>query len=152
MWLDNLKPWPLSNLFIKYPKAKFDLFHIGYPFQEEILALAKHFTSVYVDMCWAWIIDWHASLRFLKQYLTAAPANKLFAFGGDYGTPEPVYGHLRLARDGIARALSELVEENYFTKDEAIAIAHRILHDNAAVTFKVDAKMAALKQAQSQPS
>jgi hypothetical protein len=92
----------------------------------------------------AWIIDPAASRRFLQQFLATVPANKLFAFGGDYRYAEPVYGHLRIARDGIARALSEFVEDEYFTKDEAIAVAHRILHDNAAVFFRVDTKVEAL--------
>lgn len=152
MQLDNLNPRLLTNLLIAYPKAKFALFHIGYPYQEEMLAIAKHFSNVYLDMCWSWILDHLAARRFLKQFLTTVPASKLFAFGGDYPNAEPVYGHLRMARDGIARVLSELVEEEWFTADEAIAVAQRILHDNAAVVFKVDAKMAALRAAQTQPA
>lgn len=148
MRLENLNPDQLSNLFRQYPRAKFDVFHIGYPYHDELVALAKQYANVYVDMCWAWIIDPQASRQFLKQCLTAVPANKIFAFGGDYRYAEPVYGHLRLARDGIARCLSELVEEEYFSRDEAIAIAHRILHDNQAVVFRVDAKQEALRRAQ----
>lgn len=148
MNLENLNPRLLNNLFRQYPKARFDIFHIGYPYQEELIALAKQYTNVCVDMCWAWIIDPQASRQFLKQFLTAVPANKLFAFGGDYKYAEPVYGHLRIARDGIARCLSELVDEEYFTRDQAICVAHRILHDNAAVFFRVDAKTESLRQAQ----
>jgi len=103
---------------------------------------------VYVDMCWAWIIDPIASRHFLKRCLTAVPASKIFAFGGDYMYAEPVYGHLRLARHGIARCLSELVEEEFFTRDQAIAVAHRILHDNAAIVFRVDEKQEILRRAQ----
>ena len=82
-------------------------------------------------MCWAWVIDAAASRQFLRQFLTAAPANKLFAFGGDYIVAEPVYGHLRIARDNITRVLSELVDEGYFKVEEAVAIARRILRENA---------------------
>lgn len=127
----DIRARDLTNLFIEFPEAKFSLFHIGYPYQDEVLALAKHFTNVYVDMCWAWVIDPAASRQFLRQFLTAAPANKLFAFGGDYIVAEPVYGHLRIARDNITRVLSEMVDEGYFKVAEAIAIARRILRENA---------------------
>jgi predicted TIM-barrel fold metal-dependent hydrolase len=145
---DLLRPDPLAGLLRRHPKARFSLLHIAYPWQEDLLALAKHFRNVHVDMCWAWILDPQAARRFLKQFLTAVPANKLFGFGGDYGIADPVYGHLLIARQGIARGLSELVEEQYFGRDEAVAMAHRILHDNAAVFFRVDQKSDALARAQ----
>jgi len=142
----HIQPTRLTNLFVQYPEARFDLFHIGYPYQEEVLALAKHFANVYVDMCWAWIIDPRASVRFLEQFVTAVPSNKLFGFGGDYVVAEPVYGHLRIARDGIARALSELVEEDYLTTPEALAIARRILRENALEVFRVEEKRARVRE------
>lgn len=131
----DIRAADLTNLFIQYPEAKFSLFHIGYPYQDEVVALAKHFTNVYVDLCWAWVIDPPATRQFLRQCLTAVPANKLFAFGGDYILAEPVYGHLRIARDNITRVLSEMVEEGYFAVDEAIEIANRILRQNAIEVF-----------------
>jgi predicted TIM-barrel fold metal-dependent hydrolase len=147
MDLRHVQPARLTNLFVQYPAARFDLFHIGYPYQEEVLALAKHFANVYVDMCWAWIIDPQASGRFLKQFVTAVPSNKLFAFGGDYRVAEPVYGHLRIARDGITRALTELVDEDYLTSSEAVAIARRILRENAMQVFRVEEKRGRAREA-----
>lgn len=140
MDLDHIHPARLTNLFIKYPKARFDLFHISYPYQEELLALAKHFTNVYVDMCWAWIIDPLASRRFLKQFIAAVPASKLFAFGGDYIIAEPIYGHLRIARDQIALGLTELFDEGYLSVPQAVDIAGRILRQNAIEVFHIDQK------------
>ncbi len=135
MVMEEIRAAHLVNLFMQYPEAKFDLFHIAYPDTSEAVALAKHFTNVYVDMCWAWIIDLAAARQFLRQFLTAVPANKLFAFGGDFTVAEPVYGHLRLARDGIARVLSEFVEEGYLNINDAIEIAQRILRENALEVF-----------------
>jgi len=135
MDLNHCRARDLLNLFIDYPQARFDLFHMGYPYQEEVLALAKQFSNVYVDLCWAWIMDPQASRRFFKQFLTAVPANKLFGFGGDYWMAEPVYGHLKLARAGIAQALSEMVEEEYFSVDQALEIAQRVLRVNAWEVF-----------------
>jgi uncharacterized protein len=119
----------------RHPEAKFVLMHIAYPYQDQIIAMAKHYANVYVDMCWAWIINPAASVRFVKEFLMAAPANKLLGFGGDYIPVEPVYGHARIARRGIAQALSELVTEGWLTEDEAVPLVHRILHDNAQALF-----------------
>jgi predicted TIM-barrel fold metal-dependent hydrolase len=81
-----------------FPETKFVLMHIAYPYQDEAISLAKHYTNAFVDLCWAWIINPAASVRLVKEFVLAAPANKLFTFGGDYLFPECVYGHAKIAR------------------------------------------------------
>lgn len=127
----------LCYLFQQFPKTKFVPMHIGYPYQDEFIALAKHYPNVYIDMCWAWIISPLASVRFLKEFLLTAPASKLFTFGGDYAIVEVVYGHSRMARQGIAQALSELVEEKWLSMTDALNIVPRIMHDNAYEVFRI---------------
>jgi predicted TIM-barrel fold metal-dependent hydrolase len=125
----------LCPLLQDFPDTKFVLMHIGYPYQDEFIALAKHYTNAYIDMCWAWIINPAASVRFLKEFLLAAPASKLFPFGGDYITVETVYGHSRVARMGITQALSELVEEGWLALEETPPLIERILNGNAHEVF-----------------
>jgi predicted TIM-barrel fold metal-dependent hydrolase len=125
----------LCTLLKDFPDTPFVLMHIGYPYQDEFVALAKHYRNAYIDMCWAWIINPAASVRFLKEFLLAAPANKLFAFGGDYIAVENVHGHSVLARRGIAQALSELVAEGWIGKDDVRSIATRIMRGNALELF-----------------
>ena len=92
------------------PDARFVFMHICYPYYEELIAVAKHWTNAFVDMCWSWIINPIAAKDFLKKYLVTAPANKILTFGGDYLYVEQVLGHAVIARQGIALALCELVE------------------------------------------
>lgn len=132
-----------AELLLRYPQARFVLMHIGYPYQDEFVALAKHFPGAYIDLCWAWIISPGASVRFLKEALTTAPASKLFAFGGDYYTLEPVVGHARIARQGVTQALSELVEEGWLGERDALDAASRILRDNAHEVFRIADRLAA---------
>jgi hypothetical protein len=40
-----------------------------------------------------------------------------------------------MAREGVARVLSEKVETGYLSEEEAMQIAQLILHDNAARLF-----------------
>lgn len=129
------------------PDTQFVFMHIGYPYYEEMLAVAKHYTNAFVDMCWAWIINPVGSQDFLKKFLLTAPANKLFPFGGDYIPVEPVVGHAGLARRGIVLALNDLVREGWMKADDALALVEPLMRGNATRFFRLSAKLAALRQA-----
>jgi uncharacterized protein len=133
--LANANPLHLANLFIEYREAKFDLFHGGYPYLGEALALAKNFPNVYLDLCWLHIISPTAGARMLHEAIETVPANKIFAFGGDFIIPEGAYGHSVLARQVVSRVLTEKVEEGYLGEAEAVRLAARMLRDNAAALF-----------------
>lgn len=139
----------LANLFRQYPKARFDIFHIGYPEGTDLIALTKHFANVYANLCWAWVIDPEASLAFTRQALAALPLNKLLGFGGDYGFADMVYGHSRIARDGIALVLTEAVRQGRLTRSDARFAVRRWLRDNAMELYRIEKRRAA--QAKGQP-
>ncbi|MBI5093518.1 MAG: amidohydrolase family protein [Candidatus Hydrogenedentes bacterium] len=124
-------PGDMCELLQAHPAAKFVMMHITYPYQDEAIAIAKHYPNAYVDMCWAWIINPAASVRLVKEYLMAAPANKLFTFGGDYTPVELVPGHARIARKGLAQALSELVDEDWLDARDVPALVERLMRGNA---------------------
>ena len=130
----------LCPILKDFPDTRFVLMHIGYPYQDEFIALAKHYTNAYVDLCWSWIINPVASVRFLKELLLCAPASKVFTFGGDYSCVELVYGHSRIARQGITGALSELVEEGWMDRDEALNVIEPIMRGNAYEVFNIESK------------
>ncbi|MCE9614392.1 MAG: amidohydrolase [Lentisphaerae bacterium] len=125
----------LCDLLRLHPQTPFVIMHIAYPYQDEAIALAKHYANAYVDLCWAWIINPAASVRFVKEFLMAAPANKLLTFGGDYMPVELVPGHAEMARRGLAQALSELIEEGWLPESEAPALVARLTSGNALELF-----------------
>ena len=116
---------------------KFVFLHASYPYMNEMISLVKHHSNARVDMTWDWILDFYASKEFLKKYLTTAPINKIFTFGGDYITVEQVVGHAYMARLGISQVLSELVNEEYFTEKEAFEVAEKIMYTNAKEFYKL---------------
>ena len=134
----NSDPTRLSNLFLDYPDIKFDIFHIGYPYQQSLSALAKNFRNVFIDFSWAQIISPTASINALVEYLDAVPANKIFGFGGDYVFVDGIYGHQYIARENVARALAFKVQQGDFDLDRAKQLAKMILHDNPAAVFNLD--------------
>jgi predicted TIM-barrel fold metal-dependent hydrolase len=135
----------LCALLAAHPHTPFVIMHITYPYQDEAIAIAKHYPNAYVDLCWAWIINPLAGVRFVKEFLMAAPANKLFTFGGDYLPVEMVPGHARIARRGLAQALSELVEEGWVAAAAVPALVERLMRGNAHELFDYKGTLAAWK-------
>ncbi|MCU0959687.1 MAG: amidohydrolase [Pirellulaceae bacterium] len=142
MPLDRLRrnPGSAAELCGRAPQSRFVFMHIGYPYYEEMIALAKQYTNAYIDMCWSWIINPVASKDFLKKFLVCAPSNKILPFGGDYIPVEPVVGHAWMARQGIALALSELVEERWMSLADALDLVDPIMHGNARRLFRLEEK------------
>jgi len=127
----------LCPLLADFPGVSFVLMHIGYPYQDEYIALAKHYRNVTVDLCWAWIINPAACVRFVKELLLAAPSNKLLSFGGDYANVENVVGHAAVARRGLGRALSELVSEGWLGERDALDLVEPLMRGNARALFPI---------------
>ncbi|MCX8036232.1 MAG: amidohydrolase [Candidatus Sumerlaeia bacterium] len=140
-------PASVCEVVRRAPATRFVLMHICWPFYEDMIALAKHYSNVILDMCWAWIMGPATSTEFLKHYLMSAPANKILTFGGDYRPVEPVVGHAAIARRGIARALAELVDEGWLTVDGALELVEPIMCGNGRRIFKLEEKKAACRTA-----
>ncbi len=138
-YVENTKPTLLTNLFHRYPRAKFDLLHIGYPYQQELAVLAKLFPNVYADFTWAHIISPTGSRRTLDEYLETVPVNKILGFGGDYRYPELTYAHARIARRNVAQVLAGKVEARLFNEEQAVEIGRMLLRENAVNLFGVGA-------------
>ena len=138
--IKNSRAGLMTNLFLKHPKTRFDIFHISWPYTEELTAICKNFPNVYIDFCWAWIFNPPAARRYLADMLETVPLSKIHGFGGDFHCVEGTYGHSVIARREIARVLAEKVEAGRFTEDFAIRAAQRILRENALENFRIEEK------------
>ncbi len=133
----NTNPALLTNLFLEYRGARFDLFHAGYPYARECGVLAKYFPNVWADLAWVHIISAAGTRQILADWLDLVPANKIIGFGGDVRHVELVYGHLYEARRNIAEVLAERVVRGDDTEEEALRIAQFLLHDSPVEAFKL---------------
>jgi len=138
-------PGDMCDLLMAHPDVRFVFFHTTYPYQDEAIAIAKQFTNAWVDMCWAWIINPVAAERFLREFLAAAPANKVLCFGGDYCPVELTVGHARIARRGIARVLASMMEAGEVSESEMPELAERLLRGNALELFPVNDRRGAAR-------
>lgn len=140
MPVDRIKSGNLCALLARYPDARFVLMHIAYPYSHELIALAKHYPNVYADLCWAWSIDPFSAADFVRRFVHAVPANKLFAFGGDTSWPGAAYAYAVQARTWLTRALEAEVMEGLLSEADAMAFARRIMRENQYDCFRVEEK------------
>lgn len=146
MPVDRIPAGHLSPLLARYPQARFVLMHIAYPYSDELVALAKHYPNVYADLCWAWSIDPYSASDFVRRFIHAVPANKLFIFGGDTGWPTAAVAYAHQARHWLTRTLQAEVNEGLLNEEEAIALASRFMRENQYTCFNVAKKKHTLLQ------
>ncbi len=147
MPVERIKPGHLCGLLQRYPQARFVLMHIAYPYQEELIAIAKHYPNVYVDMCWAWSINPYAATDFVRRLIHAVPINKLFVFGGDTGWPNAAVAYARQSRAGLTRALQAEIDAGDLRESQAIALATRLMRGNQQDCFDLEGTRAAIHTA-----
>jgi predicted TIM-barrel fold metal-dependent hydrolase len=126
-----------AYLCTEHPETNFVFMHMFYPYQHEALALAKQYPNAYIDMCWSWMLNPEAAVQFIKQAITSVPIHKILVFGGDVSYIELLPGHVDIARQGIAKALSELIEEKWLTENELPAIIDQLFTGNAKHLFGI---------------
>ena len=65
------------------------------------------------------------------------PHSKVHGFGGDYGALEFACGHLSVARDNIAAALAEMVDDGWMGLNDARQVAADWLFNNPNEFFNL---------------
>lgn len=139
-WEDfrRLNPIHIIPLVMRHPKTRFDVFHLGYPWVRETLMLGKGFPNVWLNLCWTHIISQKFAEEALSEAVELVPANKILAFGADYELPvEKVYGHLIMAREDIARALSPKIESGQMSFKQAVSVVQKWLKDNPKELYQL---------------
>ena len=126
----NSNPTLLTDVILKYKKAKFDLFHTGYPFADELICMVKTSKNCYFNMCWMSTISRLLYKNILNLAIEMLPSNKIFGFGGDNVRIEGSYAAIKIARETIAEVLCSRIKEGYFDFRQAIEFAERILAKN----------------------
>jgi predicted TIM-barrel fold metal-dependent hydrolase len=138
-WRDfrELHPAHLLYAFDNYPRTRFDVYHVGYPYVRDAILLGKTRANVWLNLCWTYIISPHFAKDALSEILEMVPLHKIIGFGGDYFIPEKVYGHLAMARNVIAEVLAAKIAAGWFTTEEAVDIARMMLYENPKALYRL---------------
>ena len=147
MPVERIKAGHLCSLLQRYPDARFVLMHIAYPYNDELVAIAKHYPNVYVDMCWAWSINPYAAAEFVRRLIHAVPINKLFVFGGDTSWPNASVAYATQARAWLTRALQAEINDGDLRESQAIALATRLMCGNQQDCFDLEGTRTAIHAA-----
>jgi predicted TIM-barrel fold metal-dependent hydrolase len=135
----TLDPLHMIPILQRHPNARFDIYHVGYPWMREALMLGKGFPNVWLNFCWTHIISQRFATDALDEAIDLIPMNKLLAFGGDYGVPiEKVYGHLVMAREDVARVLARRIERGQVTEDQALGLARKWFRENPVSLYRLE--------------
>jgi len=129
-------PFQLINLFTEFTKTKFIIFHGSYPFTGEMVSLVKGFPNVYLDMCWPPWLLYNNFQKYLSEWLSVIPCNKI-VLGGDTECIERLYSAFSVAKGCIAEVLYDYIERDIYSKNMALNVAKKILRENAKEIYRV---------------
>jgi len=133
--LRNSDPLLLLNLVKKFPDLTFDLFHMGYPYERELITLAKTNTNVNIDLCWVHFLSPYAVRAAFSEMLDVVPYTKILGFGGDFLFYDGVPGHLSMAKENICAVLADKVARREMTEDFAAEVLRGVFRENALKVF-----------------
>ena len=128
----------MIDLVQRHPTVRFDLYHLGMPAVRDTIFIAKNFPNAYLNLCWAYIVSEHITEQAINEIIDLVPINKVFGFGADCAwAVESVYGHLQMARQSLASALSRRIDRGLIDLDGAKYVLKCWLYDNPAKFYGV---------------
>jgi hypothetical protein len=128
--LNNIRVMEMVPFIMRYPRVRFDLFHAGWPYTEELAVVGKQFPNVWLNLCWAWTMNPVTMERTLDSWLASVPHTKIFGYGGDTDSPICEYGYAQQARSGIATVLERWIRRGDMTIKDARAVATDVMLEN----------------------
>jgi len=138
--LDNGKPIKLNNIFLQHPKIKFDLFHGGFPWTGEFVALGKMFSNVYLNLVWLPQISKERALVTFDEMLDCVPYNKIL-WGGDCHFIEETVGSLEFGKLVVCEVLAKRVNAGQMDEATAKKIITGIFRKNAVELFRLEQRI-----------
>ena len=139
--LAGSNPLLLEPLLQDFPTVVFDLFHGGYPWIHDVAALAHNHPNVRLNLTWLPQLSTSLAAETLKEWLQVVPQVDRITWGADCFVAEEMYGSLLAARDAIARALADLVEEDYVPIETALDAARSVLATGGARIYGLEAAL-----------
>jgi hypothetical protein len=136
--LAGSNPLLLEPLLQDFPEVVFDLFHGGYPWVHDVAAMAHNYPNVRLNLTWLPQLSTTLAAEALKEWLEVVPQVDRITWGGDCFTPEEAYGSLLAARESIARALADMVEEGHLRMDVAMQAVRSVLAAGGARIYGVE--------------
>lgn len=133
--LHRIRVADLCPLLARFPKTRFVLMHAAFPYQNELLALCKHYPNAYADLCWGFAVDPIGSMNLIRSMIHSTPIHKLFVFGADVHWPNAAAAYAALARRWLTAALQAEIDDGLLSEPEAMDVANRLMRINQRECF-----------------
>ena len=120
----------LAGMIARHPRLRFQCFLSSRHANQSLCTLARELPNLSLAGYW-----WHNFFpdiirQVMRERLDMLPATKQVGFFSDAYTIEWTYGKLVLVRKLLAQVLAERVEQGQYSRDEALAVARRILYES----------------------
>lgn len=135
--LQNSNPVLLSSLLLRYPQARFDFLHSGFPYTRELGEMVREFPNLSINVTWMQLLSPRAFLDYMCELAFWVPVNKIIGYGSDELTVLNSCAAAEMYRDDMARILASLTESGDMTEKDALFFAKRISYDNAKEHFRL---------------
>jgi predicted TIM-barrel fold metal-dependent hydrolase len=132
--LDGTRAINLRSIISRHPRTRFVIFHGGFPWTDDVLALLHFFPNVYADICWLPLLSPDAAAHTLHRMIEVAMADRI-SWGCDTWTAEESYGARLAVNSVLENVLENKVRSGYFPAGEAERLAQNILWRNAAELY-----------------
>jgi predicted TIM-barrel fold metal-dependent hydrolase len=99
-------------------------------------SLVKSYPNAYLDMCWLPWLLYENLTKYLSEWLSVLPCNKIMV-SGDAECVERAYSAFFFAKKCFAHVLSDHIEKGYYSKKTAIDIAKKIFRKNAQNVYNM---------------
>lgn len=114
------------------------LIHAGYPLIGQAAWLTHLYANCHFELSLAAPLIHHGMLRMFLEVMEVVPLSKIL-FGSDaYHLPEFYWLGAKWGRRFLAQALGIYVDAGILTRDEAVAAARMILHENNRRLYHLD--------------
>lgn len=135
--LPGTNPMNLVPIIERHQNTKFVLFHMGYPWVDEVIALSHNYLNVYPDLCWLPSIGTSAAVHAVHALIETAHDSRRACWGGDSWLVTESFAASLAMRWVLKKVLTEKVEYGYLTEARARDFAERILYKNAADLYRL---------------
>ena len=133
VWGDfrNMDPRHMNILAPLHPNTHFDLYHLGVPDIRAAIMVGAMQPNVWTNLCWVHIVSQEMASAGINELIDMIPINKVLAFGGDYSRPvEKIVGHLKIAKENIAKVLGARIDRGKMDMDDAKEIIKKWFWEN----------------------
>jgi glucuronate isomerase len=119
----------LAGMVARHPGLRFQCFLSSRHANQSLCTIARELPNLSLAGYW-----WHNFFpdiirQVMRERLDMLPATKQIGFFSDAYTIEWAYGKLALVRKLLAQVLGEKIDQGQHTRDEALAVARRVLYE-----------------------